>query len=141
MRCVDVNVLVYAHRPESPKHAEWRNWLDAARSGPERLGLIGAVATGFLRIVTHPRVFDQPTPIDVALEFVDALRAAPAVADVGPGPRHWQLVSELCRATGATGNRVPDAALAAISLEQGATFVTADHGFARYEGLRVDIPV
>jgi uncharacterized protein len=141
MRCVDVNVLVYAHRPESPKHHEWRGWLDDARRGPEQLGLISAVATGFLRIVTHPRVFDQPTPIDIALEFVDALRAAPTVADILPGPRHWQIVSELCRVTGATGNRVPDAALAAIALEQGATFVTADHGFARYDGLRIDIPV
>ncbi len=141
MRCVDVNVLVYAHRPESPKHDEWKSWLDGARRGPERLGLIAGVATGFLRIVTHPRVFEQPSPLDVAIDFIDVLRAAPAVADVVPGPRHWELVRQLCRSTGAVGNRVPDAALAAIALEQGASFVTADHGFTRYDGLRVDVPV
>jgi toxin-antitoxin system PIN domain toxin len=138
MRCVDVNVLVYAHRPESPHHQRWRSWLEAARLGPEPLGLMAAVAAGFMRVVTHPRIFTAPTPIGVAIEFIDALRSAPATIAVEPGPRHWELFTNLCRVTAATGNRVPDAALAAVAIEHAATFVTADHGFARFPGLRLD---
>lgn len=141
MRCVDVNVLVYAHRPESPGHEHWRTWLDEARRGPEPLGLIPAVVTGFVRIVTHPKVFIDPTSIQVALEFVDALRASTSVVAVGPGDRHWSIVSDLCRTTGARGNRVPDAALAAVAIEHGARFVTADRGFVRFPGLVLDVPV
>lgn len=141
MRCVDVNVLVYAHRPESPGHARWRAWLDEARRGRERLGLITGVATGFVRIVTHPRVFAEPTPIETALEFVEVLRGSPATIDVTAGSRHWELFRQLCTETAAVGNRVPDAALAAIAIEHGARFVTADHGFARCRGLAVYVPV
>lgn len=77
MRCVDVNVLVYAHRLESPDHDRYATWLDEARAGDEPLGLSDMVLSGFLRVVTHPRVFKEPTPLASALEFVDALRAAP----------------------------------------------------------------
>lgn len=56
MRCVDVNVLVYAHRSDVPDHARYLSWLDAARRGSEPLGLSDVVAAGFLRVVTHPRV-------------------------------------------------------------------------------------
>jgi toxin-antitoxin system PIN domain toxin len=141
MRCVDVNVLVYAHRPESPRHEEWAAWLDDARQAAEPLGLITSVATGFVRVVTHARVFQEPTPLPIALEFIDVLAGSPSCRWVEPGPRHWELVAELCRATDAVGNRVPDAALAAIAIEVAASFVTADRGFARYPGLRVDSPI
>lgn len=141
MRCVDVNVLVYAHRPESPNHESWRTWLEAARRAPEPLGLLSAVAVGFVRIVTHPRVFNEPTPTSVALDFVAALRASPSVIPVDPGPRHWEIFAELCASTQATGNRVPDAAIAAVVVENGATLVTADRGFVRYPGLHLDHPV
>jgi toxin-antitoxin system PIN domain toxin len=136
MRCVDVNVLVYAHRPESPDHLAHRSWLDAARQGSEPVGLPAIVASGFLRVVTHPRIFREPTPLAVALEFLEALRSSPAVVPVLPGPRHWQIFTDLCRQLGATGNTVPDAFLAAIAIEQGATWISADRGFAGYPGLR-----
>ena len=85
MRCVDVNVLVYAHRPESPHHDRYRACLDEARLGREPLGLSDLVASGFLRVVTHPRVFREPSPLDVATEFVAALRGSPATTPVGAG--------------------------------------------------------
>lgn len=136
MRCVDVNVLVFAHRPESPDHEAHRLWLDAARAAPEPLGLSDFVASGFLRVVTHPRVFREPTPLGVALEFVDALRASPATTAVAPGDRHWGIFTDLCRRVGAKGNVVPDAYLAALAVEQGSVWVSADRGFARFPGLR-----
>lgn len=136
MLCVDVNVLVYAHRPESPNHDGYRTWLERARRGVEPLGVPGVVLSGFLRVVTHPRVFSEPTPLDVALEFTEALRGSPAVVPVLPGERHWTIFTDLCRRLEARGNIVPDAFLAALAIEQGATWVSADRVFAGFPGLR-----
>lgn len=136
MRCVDVNVLVYAHRPESPRHDGYRSWLEEARRGVEPLGIPGMVQSGFVRVVTHPRVFKEPTPLDTALEFIEAVRGSPATVPIAPGERHWGIFTDLCRQLDARGNRVPDAFLAAMAIEQGATFVSADRGFAGFPGLR-----
>jgi hypothetical protein len=136
MLCVDVNVLVYAHRPESPRHDGYRSWLEEARRGVEPLGIPEMVQSGFVRVVTHPRVFKEPTPLDTALKFVEAVRGSPATVPIAPGERHWGIFTDLCRQLDARGNRVPDAFLAAMAIEQGATFVSADRGFAGFPGLR-----
>jgi uncharacterized protein len=136
LRCVDVNILVYAHRPESQRHEDYRAWLDDAREGGEPLGLIDVVLSGFLRIVTHPRIYREPTPLSTALEFVDVLRQAPTCLPISPGERHWAIFSELCTRAEAAGNGIPDAFLAAVSIENGAIWITADRGFSRFPGLR-----
>lgn len=141
MRCVDVNVLVYAHRAESPDHEAMLAWLDDARTGAEPLGLTSAVLSGFVRVVTHPRIFREPTPLPVALDLLDALRSSPAAITVEPGERHWELFVGLCRTVGARGNLVPDAYLAALAVEQGATWISADRGFSRFPGLRWQHPL
>lgn len=135
MRGVDVNVLVYAHRPEAPRHVEYLAWLDAAREDDEPLGLSDIVLSGFVRVVTHPRVFREPTPLAIALEFAGALRGAPATVRVESGARHWSIFEQLCRTTEARGNAVPDAYLAALAIEQGTTWYTCDRSFARFPGL------
>lgn len=135
MRCVDVNVLVYAHRPEAEDHEGYLEWLDDARSSDEPLGLSSLVLSRFLRIVTHPRVFREPSPLRTALEFVENLRQSPAVVSVAPGDRHWSHFTRLLGSTRATGNLIPDAYLAALAIEHGATWYTADRGFARFGGL------
>ena len=140
MRFVDVNVLVDAHRPEAPNHERVRTWLDAARRGREPVGLPTLTASGFLRVVTHPRVFREPTPLDVALEMVDAVAASPAVVLVGPGERHWGICRDLCATLQLRGNDVADAYLAAMAIEHGATWVTSDRGFERFPDLRIEYP-
>ena len=141
MRCVDVNLLVYAHRTDVADHEVYRAWLDAARTDHEPLGLSDLVLSGFLRIATHPRIFREPTPLSGALEFTEGLRGSPAATVVQPGDRHWSIFADLCRAGGATGNLVPDAYLAALAIEQGATWCTADRGFGRFPGLRWEHPL
>ncbi|MBP8181049.1 MAG: type II toxin-antitoxin system VapC family toxin [Acidimicrobiia bacterium] len=140
MRFVDVNVLVDAHRPESTKHPQVSMWLERARRGREPLGLPSVVASGFIRIVTHPRVFKEPSPVEVALSFVDGLLASPAVVPVMIGDRHWAIFRDLCSRYTLTGNDIPDAYLAALAIEQGATWVTSDRGFERFPSLRVEHP-
>jgi len=141
MFCVDVNVLVYAHRRDTERHTQFRDWLDEARTGSEPLGVIDLVLSGFLRVVTHPRVFADPTPLDAALTFADEIRSSPAVVRVEPGERHWDIFSRLALGAEVRGNLVPDAYLAATAMEHGATWVTADRGFARFTGLRWTHPL
>lgn len=132
----DVNVLVYAHRGDAPDHAHFARWLEGIARGDEAFGLADSVLSGFPRIVTHPRIFTPPTPLEDALTFVERLRARPNRVPVAPGPRHWDLFASLCRRAGAKGNLVPDAYLAALAIESGSEWITTDRGFARYPGLR-----
>jgi hypothetical protein len=134
-------VLVYAHRGGTPEYDRIGAWLQTVANGSAAFGLSTLVLSGFLRIVTHPRVFATPTPVDTALAFVDSLRARPNCVEVSPGPRHWEIFAGLCRTTQATGNQVPDAYLAALAIESGSEWITTDGGFARYEGLRQRHPL
>jgi toxin-antitoxin system PIN domain toxin len=94
------------------------------------------VLAGFLRVVTHPRVFTPPTPIDRALEFVAVLRSPPNCVVVEPGRRHFDIFTRLCRETGAKGNLVADAYLAALAIESGSDWITTDRDYSRFPGLR-----
>jgi uncharacterized protein len=94
------------------------------------------VLTGVVRIATNPRVFPQPSRLVEVLDFAAELVRQPMARLVGPGPRHWDLVTELCRQTGASGKLVADAAHAAVALENGCTFVTTDSDFGRFPDLR-----
>jgi toxin-antitoxin system PIN domain toxin len=75
------------------------------------------------------------------LAFCAAVLDAPSAVPVRPGVRHWPIFAGLCHDVGARGNLVPDAYLAALALEHGATWVTTDRGFARFPGLRWRTPL
>lgn len=132
----DVNVLVYAHREDSPHHAGCRKWVEAVVNGSESYGLSELVLSGFVRVVTHPKVFTQPSPLADALEFTEQLRGRPNCVPVAPGRRHWEIFRQLCAEAGAKGNLVPDAYLAAMAIEAGCEWVTTDRDFSRFKGLR-----
>ncbi len=132
----DVNVLVYAHREDSPHHAGCRAWLEAVVNGDEAFGLSELVLSGFVRVVTHPKVFAVPTPLADALQFTEQLRGLPHCMPVAPGRRHWDIFCRLCVEAGAKGNLVPDAYLAAMAIEAGCEWVTTDRDFSRFGGLR-----
>lgn len=140
MLLADVNVFVHAHRVDSNEHTADRAWVGRALVGDEPFGVSEHVLASFLRVVTHRGIFREPTPLDRALAFTEEVLAAPSVVRVRPGPRHWGLFTELCQVVGARGNATPDAFLAALAIEQGATFVTRDRGFARFPGLRWQLP-
>jgi uncharacterized protein len=89
-----------------------------------------------LRIVTHPRIFENPTPVERAVEFTQSLLSAPNCVTIAPGPRHWEIFTALCMDTDATGNEIPDAYFAALAIESGSEWITTDRGFSRYDALR-----
>lgn len=115
----DVNVLVYAHRGDAPAHGRYARWIKDVARADAAFGLADLVLSGFIRVVTHPRVFKLPSPLEEALSFVEWLRQRPNCISVNPGPRHWGLFTSLCRRAGAKGNLVPDAYLAALAIESG----------------------
>jgi toxin-antitoxin system PIN domain toxin len=132
----DVNVLVYAYRQDSARHASYRRWLEDVLDGPEAYGVADLVLAGFLRVVTHPQVFSPPSPIGHAIQFAEALRGHPNCVHVVPGHRHWEIFTHLCRDARAKGNLVPDAYLAALAIESGSEWMTTDRGYSRFPGLR-----
>lgn len=132
----DVNVLVSAFREDMGDHQAYYGWLTDRLEGDEPVGLSGLVNSAFLRIVTNPRIFERPSSLDRALAFVDDLRQSPVTVPISEGPRHWAIFERLCRKIGATGNRIPDAYLAALAVESGCELVTADRGFGRFPELR-----
>lgn len=134
-----MNVLVGAYRTDAAQHETARAWLEQAVVAVEPLGLTEAVATGYVRAVTHPKVFARPTPVGTALDHLDGLWSA-GVLRVVPGRGHWSIFRRLCTEGTARGNLVPDAAHAATAMEAGATWVTFDRDFARFPGLRWQTP-
>jgi toxin-antitoxin system PIN domain toxin len=140
MILLDVNVLVAAHREDAPSHTEIRSWLEDRVSSESAFALSDLVLSGFLRVVTHPRVFDPPTPLEEALAFVETLRSLPNGVSVSPGPRHWSIFQRLCHESDATGNLIPDAYLAALAIETGSEWITTDRDFDRFPGLNWTSP-
>ena len=132
----DVNVLVGAFRTDADRHPGLRGWLEGAVSGPELLALSDSVLGGVVRILTNRRVFAVPTPLVTALDQIAALRDADGVIRLSPGPRHWDIVDRLCRDSDARGNLVADAQHAALAVEHNAVWMTLNHDFARFPGLR-----
>lgn len=129
----DVNVLVAASRADHPQHAVALAWLegaaDAAQTGAA-LTLMPMVLANFLRLVTNPRIFQRPTPIDNAVEFVDALVAIAGVRVAPLGPE-WPKLRALCRTQQLAANELPDAWLAAAVLHLDEHLFSFDKDFKR----------
>ncbi len=136
MRLIDVNILVHAFREDSPRHSTLRPWLEELVYSPSAFAVADPVLSGFLRVVTHPRVFNPPTPLEQALEFVEALRGQPNCIVLRPAERHWSIFTRLCRDAEVRGNLIPDAYLAALAVEAGSELISTDRDFSRFRGLR-----
>lgn len=129
----DVNVLVAASRPDHVHHAVASAWLAQVRLAAtqgRRLDVLPMVASGFLRLVTHPKVFPDPTPLDDALGFLDALLETPGVRLASLG-EEWPSLRALCRNRALVGNAIPDAWIAAAVKCSGLHLATLDADFAR----------
>ena len=136
MVLLDVNVLLYAHREESPDHPQHRSWLEELIHSPQAYGMTDLVLSSFLRIATHARIFDPPSPMEAALTFANQVRDRTNCVVIRPGARHWEIFIRLCREVQCKGNLVPDAYLAALAIESGSEWITTDRDFSRFPDLR-----
>ncbi|HTP33384.1 MAG TPA: type II toxin-antitoxin system VapC family toxin [Candidatus Acidoferrales bacterium] len=128
----DVNVLVYAHREETANHQRYAEWLKKVATGPEPFALSEPVLQGFLRVVTNPRIFQPPSTVERAFLFLDALITRPGCTMIRPGAQHWPIFRMLCEKGELKGKLLRDAAHAALAIESGCEWVSADTDFARF---------
>lgn len=138
MTAVDTNVLVYAHRQELPQHALAEERLRSLATGDAAWAIPVFCLGEFIRVVTHPRVFQPASTIEQALTAVAALTESASLRLLSPGDRYPSLLAEAIRAARATGNLVFDAQIVAVCREHGASeLLTLDRDFSRFPGLRV----
>jgi toxin-antitoxin system PIN domain toxin len=129
----DVNILVAAFRGDHPHHVTARNWLEEGLADAGKgmaLKLQPMVIASFLRLVTHPKIFIQPTPVIEALRFMDALLDTPGVEQPMLGAE-WPTFRRLCADQSCVANDIPDVWLAAAAIHQGEHVVSFDAGFKR----------
>lgn len=130
----DVNVLVASSRSDHPHHTVARAWMEdalAACAHGGRFTLLPMVAAGFLRVVTHPRVFTRPTPASQALEYLRAITSVPGVELQELGAE-WSTVERICEEYDVKGNDIPDAWIAAATRYSNERLATFDRGFRRF---------
>ena len=116
----------------SPCHA----WLERVINGAESFGMSELVLSAFLRLVTNPKIFKTPTPLEAALQFVDTIRQNENCVIISPDLQHWNIFTRLCREINARGNDIPDTYFAALAIESDCEWITTDRGFARFSNLK-----
>ena len=129
----DVNILIAASRNDHPHYKTAHGYLAVALKACAEgasLKLMPMVAASFLRLVTNSRIFIQPTPVEDAMAFLDALLAAPGVEMPALGTE-WPILRQLCVEQKLTANAIPDAWLAAAVIQLGEHLVTFDADFKK----------
>ena len=136
----DVNVLIYAFRPEVPEYAVCRPWLDAVVLGAAQFGISPLALAAVVRITTNRKTYPTPNSPEQAFAFCNNRLGQPHCQIVEPGERHWDLFRRLCIETDTTGPRVTDAWFAALAIEWGCEWITLDRDYASFPGLKWSLP-
>lgn len=142
MIAVDTNILVYAHREDSPFHAVARQRVEALAEGTAPWAIPWPCLHEFLAIVTHPRIFRPPTPLANALDQVDAWLESPTLSLLAESDLHWAELRALLEVARSSGPQVHDARIAALCQQHDVrTLWTADRDFGRFPALNVVNPL
>jgi uncharacterized protein len=110
--------------------------LENAINGKEPFGMSELVLSAFLRLVTNPKIFKTPTPLETALLFADTIRQNENCVIISPNLQHWNIFTRLCRKINAHSNDIPDVYFAALAIESNCEWITTDRGFARFSDLK-----
>lgn len=142
MIAVDTNILVYAHREDSPWHDLAYEVVRGLSEGPGAWAVPWACLHEFLAIVTHPRIYDPPTPVARALDQVGAWLESPTVVLLSEVDGYWARLRDLLEGGRISGPRVHDARVAALCLHHGIRELwSADRDFTRFPALRTRNPL
>jgi toxin-antitoxin system PIN domain toxin len=135
---LDTNVLVYAHREGFPEHRVALSWVEHLATQDAPWALTAFSLGEFVRVVTHPRVFDPPSSVEDALAALEAIRVSPGLRILNPGPRFPEHFAHSVRVARATGNLSYDAQIAAVCREHGLSrLVTRDRDFSRFPWIEI----
>ena len=141
MIALDTNILIHARREELAHHESARILVKRLAEGEEPWALPWPCVYEFLRVITHPRVFDPPTDLDVALQDLESLLSSPVLVLLGEGTAHRMHMRRSIETGRAAGNLVHDAHIAALAIEHGVRELwTLDRDFTRFSGLRTRNP-
>jgi toxin-antitoxin system PIN domain toxin len=139
---VDTNVLVFAHREDSPFHGAAAGSIATLAEGRGAWAIPWPCIHEFLAIVTHPRIYDPPTPLAKALDQVDAWLEAPGLVLLCESGDHWSELRALLASGRVTGGQVHDARIAALCRQHGVSELwTADRDFSRFPDLNARNPL
>lgn len=142
MIAVDTNVLVYAHRTESPFHTPAYACLQALAEGSQPWGIPVSCLHEFLSIATNPKIFNPASSYEQALAQVDAWLESPQAQVLHSGAQHWPILTELTRKAKLQGGQFHDARIAAICIENGVSVLwSADRDFGRFKALKTVNPL
>lgn len=142
MIAVDTNILVYAHRLEMPFHDRARELLDQALQTPEPLAVPWPCVHEFLAVVTHPRIFREPTPVAMALDAITRLLRSLDGGCIGEGDGYLEILLDLVLPTKLQGPVIHDARIAAICRYHGVRELwSADRDFSRFPAVAVKNPL
>ena len=137
----DANVLLYASDETSSYHARARGFLEQVASGDELVYLFWPTVMAYLRIATHPAIFERPIAPADAAGNVEQLLALEHVQTVGEQDRFWTPYRRIAEEANARGNLVPDAHLVALMVENGVrTIWTHDRDYRRFPGIELRDP-
>jgi toxin-antitoxin system PIN domain toxin len=139
---VDTNILIYAHREESAFHAAAARCMAILAEGSSPWALPWPCVHEFLSVVTNPRIFIHPTPVDRALDQVEAWRESPSIALLAEPEAYWQALRAIVEKGRIAGPRIHDARIAALCVEHRVRELwSADRDFSRFSGLKVVNPL
>ena len=142
MIAVDTNILVYAHREDSPWHASAYQRISELAEGRALWAIPWPCLHEFLAIVTHPRICSPPTSLTQALDQVDAWLESPSLSVLSETEGYWPDLRAMVAAGKATGGQVHDARIAALCRLHGVRELwTADRDFGRFAGMKVTNPL
>jgi len=139
---VDTNILVYAHREDGPFHEIAYANIRQLAEGISPWAIPWPCVHEFLAVVTHPRIYEPPTPLAGALDQVEAWLESPSLVLLTEGPTHWATLSQMIEAGHVTGPRIHDARVASICRQhQVKELWTADRDFSRFPGIHTVNPL
>ncbi len=142
MIAVDTNLLVYAHREDADFHHEAYRRLKELAESELTWAIPWPCLHEFLAITTHPRIFDPPSPLPIALKAMEVWLALPNCNTLGEGPGYFEALKQLVMKGMTSGGMVHDARIAALCLYHGVQELwTADRDFSRFPGLRTTNPL
>jgi hypothetical protein len=139
---VDTNILVYAHRPESEFFERAKAAIRRLAENPDHWAIPWPCVNEFLAVVTNPRIFLVPTPIEAALSQIEIWRESPSLRFIGETSIYWRTLAEILAQGKIVGPKVHDARIAAICRAHGVGELwSADRDFSRIRGVKVTNPV
>lgn len=137
----DVNLLVYAHDETSRHHSKARQWWEDQLNGSRMIGLSWVAVLGFIRLLTNPRIFQNPFSPSEILAIIGTWLEQPHVKIIHPSEQHFKILTSLLERIGTAGNLTTDAHLAALAIERGLVLQTTDSDFTRFPGLKWNNPL